>query len=63
MDNLKPDPNLLYELNMARRRLDLEIIAAEKQLENVKKRLKGLQQDLYFYLGFLIVPVIVFIIL
>ena len=63
MNTSKPDSNLLYELNMARRRLDLEIIAAEKQLENVKKRLDGLMHDLYIYLGLLVAPVILFVIL
>lgn len=63
MNTLKPDPRLLYELNLQRKRLDLEIIAAEKQLESVKKRLEGLKHDLYIYLGLLIVPVIVFVIL
>ncbi len=63
MNTSKPDPRLLYELNIQRRRLDLEIIAAEKQLENVQKRLDGLKHDLYIYLGLLTVPVIVFVIL
>ena len=59
----KPDQRLLYELDMACRRLELEIIAAEKQLESVKQRLESLKHDLYVYWGLLIVPVIVFIIL
>jgi len=63
MDNTKPDWHLLYELNMQQKKLDLEIMAAEKQLESVKKRLDGLTHDLYIYLSVLIMPIILFIIL
>ena len=62
MDNINKQPNqqLLYEINMYRRKVDMEITAAEKQLASVEERLKRLKQDLYVYLGFILVPLILY---
>lgn len=49
---------LLYEINMYRRKLDLSITAAEHQLASVKHRLTNLTHDLYTYIAFLVVPMI-----
>lgn len=57
--NTNADYRLLYELNMYQRKLDLEIAAAEHQLSSVQKRLTSLVHDLYMYLAFLIVPLLV----
>ena len=56
--NKQPNQQLLYEVNMYRRKVDLEITAAEKQLATVERRLKSLKHDLYVYLGFIIVPLL-----
>ena len=58
MDHINRQPNqqLLYEVNMYRRKVDLEITSAEQQLASVEGRLKRLKQDLFVYLGFIIVP-------
>lgn len=60
MDNANKQPNqqLLYEVNMYRRKVDLEITAAEQQLASVERRLKHLKQDFFVYLGFLIGPLV-----
>ncbi len=56
--NSQPNMQLLYEVNMYRRKVDLEITAAEKQLASVEGRLVRLKHDLYVYLGFIIVPLL-----
>lgn len=60
MDNADKQPNqqLLYEVNMYRRKINLEITAAEQQLASVERRLTDLKQDLYVYLGFLTAPIL-----
>lgn len=56
--NKQPNQQLLYEVNMYRRKVDLEITAAEKQLATAERRLVRLKHDLYVYLGFIIVPLL-----
>lgn len=56
--NKQPNQQLLYEVNMYRRKVDLEITAAEKQLATAERRLKSLKHDLYVYVGFLTVPLL-----
>ncbi len=60
MNNLEKQPNqqVLYELSMYRRKVDLEITAAEQQLDSVERRMTGLRHDFFVYLGFLSVPAI-----
>lgn len=52
--------HLLYEINMYRRKLDFEIVTAEQQLASVKRRLANLTQDLFIYLAFIIVPILLY---
>ena len=56
--NSQSNMQLLYEVNMYRRKVDLEITAAEQQLASVEGRLKHLKQDFFVYLGFLIGPLV-----
>lgn len=56
--NQQPNQQVLYELSMHRRKIELEIAAVEQQLDSVEKRMTGLRHDLFVYLGFLSVPAI-----
>jgi len=56
--NSQSNMQLLYEVNMYQRKVDLEITAAEKQLASVEGRLVRLKHDLYVYLGFILVPLL-----
>lgn len=49
---------LLYECDSMRAKLNLEITATEHQLDSVKKRLAGLTHDVYVYLAFIFVPLL-----
>ncbi len=49
---------LLYECGTMRAKLNYEIEAAERQLASVSKRLVGLKHDLYIYIGFILLPLV-----
>ena len=50
---------LLYECETMRAKINYEIEAAERQLASVTKRLVSLKHDLYIYLAFIFVPLVV----
>lgn len=54
---------LLYEWNAKCSQLDFAIQAAEKQLASVNKRLESLRHDLAVYVGMLVVPALLAVLL
>lgn len=65
MDNINKQPNqqVLYEISMYRRKIDLEITAAEQQLASVERRLTNLRHDFFVYLGLLSVPAVLSVVI
>ncbi|MBE5865099.1 MAG: hypothetical protein E7292_02645 [Lachnospiraceae bacterium] len=57
------DMRLIYEWNTKRSKLEFAIKECEFQLANARKRLDELENDFKFYIGSLVVPIIICIIL
>lgn len=55
---MKTDYHIRYEWEMKRQALDFEIAKVQSQLASANKRLHMLHMDVWVYLGFLLVPLL-----
>lgn len=63
MEDHRQDIRLIYEWNTVKNKIDYAISETELQLTSVNKRLQSLRHDLAAYIGLLIVPQLLFLLL